>query len=124
MKNREQIRAAAALDFWSRTRDAAGRNDGDVVSGFPALVINNGLLATLAFCKDKKGGHAEIAKNIVEFLASPKTRILELNKSPGTSCFLDSALKTLAEGSSEQLRRATAETLAYVAFLKRFRNTP
>ena len=49
MKNLEQIRAAAALEP-AKTLDKAA------VNKLPAMIMSNGLLATIAFCHAESSG--------------------------------------------------------------------
>lgn len=115
--NLEQVRAKNALAAIRGGLTGRGVEDGDAISGFPALVINNGLLATLSFCISKKeaGGYKQIGDAIATHLADsliglytggPKTLI-------GLRDFL-------VAKDSATLRLCTAETLAYLNFLKRF----
>jgi CRISPR/Cas system CMR-associated protein Cmr5 small subunit len=121
VRNREQIRAAsalAALEKYQNLRGRGGdeeREGGDVVSGFPALIRNNGLLASLAFCRATGGGHENIGHCIAEHLASPDIALLG-----GARPNLDGLLSALTQGTSAHLRLCTAETLAYLDYLKRF----
>ncbi len=51
MKNLEQIRAANAPAFWKSPPAAVkGAEGGNVISKLPAMLINNGLLATASLC--------------------------------------------------------------------------
>ncbi len=120
MKNLEQIRAAHALKFWERElkSDLGGDNDGNVISGLPSLIINNGLLATLAFAKSKKGGHETFANEIGRFLASTGEDGRKLLDPKAGS--MDGLITVLSSSDSQVLQQATAETLAYLGYLKRF----
>ena len=121
MKNLEQIRAARALKFFRETASKGvwGDDKGQVISKIPALIIRDGLLASLAFCKSKGGGHQDLAKELCEHLFSADLKIL---RSPGFrqgDAPLDPYIQGLSEDSAH-LRIATAEALAYLAYLKRF----
>lgn len=110
MKNREQIRARNALRALENNRNLKGQGDGNVLSGFPALIVNNGLLATLAFSL-KGGGHQAIMDAIEEHLRDPEISLLPEN---------EELRIYLTESDSDQLRLCTAEALAYLNYLKRF----
>jgi len=117
MKNLEQIRAAAALKFWKVQEDASettGKKGGDVIRGLASLVINNGLLATLAFATEKQGGHEKLAKEIGRFLEERG-----IIKPSGET--VKDVTQSLTDADSLTLQRATAEALAYISYLKRFR---
>jgi len=134
MQNLEQLRAAAALAFW---RDNANANQGDdggkVVQKLPALVINNGLLATAAFAKSKsktedngnyrESNHERILRNVLAVhvaAALPAALPLPVGYLPGERTDLDRAIRALVGGTSLQLQQATREALAYLGYLKRF----
>jgi len=123
MKNLEQIRAMHALAFWqARQNDAEVKGDqgGDVVRGLSSLIINNGLLATIAFAKEKGKGYDTFMKEIGRFLGSagPDGRKVLPQEVAG----LEQFVSVLTSNDSELLQQATAETLAYLGYLKRFRS--
>jgi CRISPR-associated protein Cmr5 len=105
MNNLEQVRAKHALKM-------APNLSKDDVNKLPALVANNGLLATAAFCRDKKGGLLDAINAVADYLH-------ERSLCNGGD---NGLLRTFTEsgGSSAQLRLATVEALAYLAYLKRF----
>jgi CRISPR/Cas system CMR-associated protein Cmr5 small subunit len=121
MKTLAQIRAANALK-WKDTR-FGGQKGGDVVSGFPTLVRTDGLLAAAAFAlewKDKeKGlrkheGAFEVVRAVADHLSSPGVAICQATEP-------DALVEELAQAAdASQLRRATAEALAFLSYLKRF----
>ena len=130
MKNLEQIRAAAALEFWKPEQGqppaARGVNDGDVISKLPSLIISNGLLATSAFAKSKgaASGHFELMREVCRFLCAGDRRVLpEPLVRRESEDDLDPYIHLLTQGddaSSTRLQLATSEALAYIGFLKRF----
>lgn len=117
MQNLEQIRAKNALTSIERhglkkTKKEAGEDSGgDILSGYPALVINNGLLATFAYSKEKKKKYKGVYDAIQDHLREEKVGLLPEGKD---------LLDYLKEESSAELRLCTAETLAFLAYLKRF----
>lgn len=110
-QNLEQVRAKHALE---KAPDARKQiNEGDCLSGYPSLIINNGLLATLAFSIDKEKQHLRVATAIAFHLHH-----LGVVAQPAPSA---AALRdALVNADSHKLRRATAEALAFLAYLKRF----
>ena len=118
MQNLEQIRAKNAL---ARVTGAGPtsvrkqRGEGDSISGYPSLIINNGLLATLSFSLEKERQHLRIADAIAFHLFDRK-----IVRSPGGTQNAASLRNELAEADSLVLRRATDEALAFLSYLKRF----
>ncbi len=129
MKNLEQIRALHAHRFWNpaaedeegrrRLEDVRGVEGGDVVRGLSSLIISNGLLATLAFAKEKKKGYETIMNEIGRFLSSQGDDGCRLFPRPFHT--IDDFIDVLTDGNSLVLQRATDEALAYLGYLKRFR---
>jgi CRISPR-associated protein Cmr5 len=123
--NLEQIRAFHALQFSreveQRCRKIGGKNGGNAIRKIPAMIMANGLMATLAFSLDKtkKGlarpGYCAILDGIAEHLADEKVQVVE--RSANTAHKL---LKFLAENDSVILQRATREALAWLAYARRF----
>jgi hypothetical protein len=145
-----QIRAANALAW--KDRDFGGKNEGNIVSGFPMLIKTAGLLPALAYAlelKERREENGQISlapKNKGEFVIAIAvfhhlvlTGILtdaaasaELNDTlarltPASA--IGAQFKAVAEGflreltdatDASQLRRATAEALAFLSYLKRF----
>jgi len=127
MKTLSQVRAANAL----RCRDinTKTKEEGDIINKLPAYIQNNGLIATLAFCMDKskkkgkesdnkqddkqENGYAEVANIIIDHLKTPEINIVNASD-------LEDLIKKLANGDANLLRRATAETLALLNYMKRF----
>lgn len=113
MHNLEQIRAKQAL------LDAEGL-DKTAVSKLPALVLNNGLLSTTAFCLSGGGDNRAGMKTTMERVARHLIqRGLVTAPAPGNEV-LKGLIDGLAQGSSIHLQQATAEAMAYLGYLKRF----
>jgi CRISPR/Cas system CMR-associated protein Cmr5 small subunit len=121
MKNLDQIRAHNALLHRDHITNSQG--GGDAISGFPMLVLTDGLLAALAFACEWKNqaqgqrkhpGEYTVATAIAEHLHTATNRITTV----GTP---DALLIALAAAETDiLLRRATAEALAFLNYLKRF----
>lgn len=116
-QNLEQRRAAHADSRTTACRKQPG--EGDCLSGYPSLIINNGLLAALAFSLEKKKQHERVADAIADHLHQMGIARAANNQPPSAN----SLLQTLISGDSQMLRRATDEALAYLAYLKRFART-
>lgn len=113
MQNLDQIRAAAALE-------PAKKLDRSAISKLPGLILNNGLLAAAAFCGAEGGGgnrpHLRLA---MEATAGHLSRRGIVAPNIATIAAL---IGDLSQRDSITLQRATAEALAYLAYLKRFAN--
>ncbi len=134
MQNLEQLRAADAIAFWRANAQAnQGDDGGKVVQKLPALVVNNGLLATAAFARSKsktddqgvfhESNHERILRNVLAVhvaTALPAALTLPVGFLPGERTDLDRALRALTGGTSTQLQQATGEALNYLGYLKRF----
>jgi len=123
MKTLAQRRASVALKW--KDKKFGGKKEGNVVSGFPTLIRIDGLLPALAYAVERKedkqtkqlvpknAGEFQIASALVEHLSNEG--VLTQSKTPDE---MVRELSTAADAS--QLRRATAEALAFLNYLKRF----
>jgi CRISPR/Cas system CMR-associated protein Cmr5 small subunit len=120
MENLEQRRAANALRRATDCRKQQG--EGDCLSGYPGLVINNGLLSCLAYSLEKEGQHLRVV-NAIAFHLDDLEICQRLGGGDADAAWLLRHL--IANGTSAHtLRRATAESLAFLGYLKRFVKTP
>jgi CRISPR/Cas system CMR-associated protein Cmr5 small subunit len=110
----EQIRAANALSKASTIKAGAGEGDPNAVcKKVPTLIINNGLLATAAFAKEGKEGIQSVINAIEAHLQHEEIAIMPIGKS-----MMDWLSSEQTDSST--LRRVTAESLAYLNYLRRF----
>ncbi len=122
-KNFEQLRAAHAFDAVSK--GGFDRND---VNALPALIRSSGLLATAAFAsvgQDARRGIWNVMDAVARHLRSEDfgpllTKIAHGAQQNPTKVMLHE----LAERDSHSLIRATAESLAFLSYLKRFAPPP
>jgi CRISPR-associated protein Cmr5 len=116
MKNLEQKRAAAALT------DAANL-DRSAIAKLPALVMQNGLLATAAFCDADGGGDNRVdQKKAMQAIARHLQSFGIIDK--GAEADLKSFTKNLCSQKPIDLQQATTEALAFLSYLKRFSKPP
>jgi CRISPR-associated protein Cmr5 len=111
MKNLDQLRARTAL------RDSKGLNR-SAISKLPGLILSNGLLSAAAFCEAEGGGdnrnHLKAAmRGIAKHLSNLRIASTDV-------CEVKSLIDDLAGKDSITLQRATAESLSYLSYLKRF----
>ncbi|MCP5538599.1 MAG: type III-B CRISPR module-associated protein Cmr5 [Akkermansiaceae bacterium] len=119
MQNLEQRRAAHALE---KANDCRKRGDeGDCLSGYPGLIVNNGLLACLAFSVEKQKQHFRVANAIAYHLHEMNV----CRRTQGGSADAAWLLNHLASPNCTALtlRWATSEALAFLGYLKRFVKT-
>lgn len=111
MQNLEQIRAAAALQ-------TAGNLDRSAVNKLPAMILTNGLLAAAAFCDAEGGG--DNRSSMKAALTATAGHLAAQGHLPFGTKSIRAMIDELSKRDSQHLHRATAEALAYIAYLKRF----
>jgi CRISPR/Cas system CMR-associated protein Cmr5 small subunit len=123
MKNLEQMRAAHALKFWAGNRheDLKGEHGSQVARELVTQLVNQGLLATIASAKDqslsdRRSGAEELMLEVGKFLAAKERGLL-----PFPVNQTDDLVRGLTSHPAWLLQQATAEALAYLGYLKRFR---
>ena len=113
--NIDQIRAKNALrDKAKAVKKQEG--EGDALSGYPSLIINNGLIACIAYSIDKEKQHTRIADAIAYHLNDRKVLI----------CSDALSLRNALCGENTDastLQHATHESLEFLAYLKRFQRS-
>lgn len=114
MKNFEQIRAKNALSQKDTIGKAVGggKNPHKKV---PVLILQNGLIAAAAFSLEKGEGFKHVFNAVIAHLSDVKL-YNESDKS------LEGFIKFLTQKSCSQsdFRLITAETMAYLSYLRRF----
>jgi CRISPR/Cas system CMR-associated protein Cmr5 small subunit len=118
MQNLEQIRARNALRCAKEdgTR-ITGPQGGDVIKKIPSLILNHGLLATAAYAYTQKEGWQVLFNHIARHLADTDIHIVAVEVKDHTE-LMD--YLTGAAATSETLKLATAETLAWLGYARRF----
>ncbi|HLS27261.1 MAG TPA: type III-B CRISPR module-associated protein Cmr5 [Opitutales bacterium] len=130
MQNLDQIRARNALAFSTSPEGAqvAGQQGGEVIKKIPPQIINHGLLmaSSYAFDETTQGqprnlGHRLVYDAIAKHLSDPAVNVL-----PAGCDTAEKLVRHLTkEGtSSNELRWATAEAMAWLVFARRFVNRP
>ncbi len=113
--NIEQVRAKNAMSDAS-AKAGKENGEGDALSGYPSLIINNGLIATVAYSIAKGNQHERIADAIAWHLANLPTENLIEGHPTNASGFRDA----MCEGDAALLKRCSHEALEFLAYLKRF----
>lgn len=119
-KTLAQIRSSNALTASRTAGMGKGQQGGDALSGFPMLIKTDGLLAAAAFAvetnnsgKPKQEGARHIITAVAKHLSSEGIRICDAQTATDL-------VEELSNGDATKLRRATAEALAFLAYLKRY----
>lgn len=116
MINLEQVRARNALGF-SRDGGVKGEEGGEVIKKIPPLIVNNGLLATAAYSFTEKEGWQKTFDAIAKHLADPDVAILPEDSTDRTK-MMD--FLTGKEATSETVKLATNEAMAWLSYARRF----
>jgi CRISPR/Cas system CMR-associated protein Cmr5 small subunit len=116
MKNLEQIRAKNALA--AARSIGGGKNDGEnIAKKVPTMIRENGILGAAAFAAETGKGYESVFNAIIAHLADPHIKKI------GAACSLQDFVAWLAGHESvtaARLRAITAETMAYLNYLRRF----
>lgn len=110
----EQQRSATA---WRFAQEGVALSDQykDLAKATPALIMNNGLLQTLAFFEDKgKPHHLALAGHLRRWIMA---RAGGSDKDIGFAAFMDIMLN---KADSQQYRQATEEALLLLRWLRQF----
>ncbi len=129
MQNLNQIRARHVLEFATFCK-VKGRNGGEVIKDIPPVIMNNGIMAALAYSleekvrKDKKTGRENVEYHpwrvvfdaIAIHLSSNEMGMIPSDKN-SAELLLDYLVSH--DTSSTQLRDITAETGEWLNFARR-----
>ena|SRR5271165_94039 len=116
MQNLEQVRARNALVFANKGL-VAGEKGGEIIKKVSPLIQNHGLLATAAYSFSEKEGWQKVFDAIAQHLADKDIAIVE----PGCTN-REHLMKFLTrrETTSQTLKQATVETMAWLTYARRF----
>jgi CRISPR-associated protein Cmr5 len=112
----EQQRSQAAWAFAQEGVALAGGEYTNLAKAAPALIMNNGLMQTLAFFEDKgkgKAHHKELASQLRRWIM---IRAGGVDKDPGFQFLMERLLRF----ESAQYRQATEETLLLLRWIRQF----
>ncbi|MBE2205578.1 MAG: hypothetical protein IAE94_14695 [Chthoniobacterales bacterium] len=116
MQNLEQIRARNVLTF-AKSGAVSGDKGGEVIKKIPPLILNHGLLATAAYSFTEKEGWQKVFDAIARHLAD-----VDIAIAPRDVTNRQTLMNFLTHESttSETLKLATAETMAWLQYARRF----
>jgi|LSQX01.1.fsa_nt_gb hypothetical protein len=118
MQNLEQVRARNALQFAKSAGDrVVGEQGGEVIKKISPTIINHGLLAAIAYSFTEREGWQLVFDAIAKHLSSPQIAIVptQVNNRSELIAYLIGPSTT-----SEILKRATTETIAWLEYARRF----
>ena len=119
MQNLEQIRARNALTFAKKDgHKIVGPQGGEVIKKLPPHILNHGLLATAAYSFSEKEGWQITFDAIAKHLADPDIDIVPAEKVNDRASLMEYLTATTT--TSEVLKLATAETMAWLQYARRF----
>ncbi len=104
---RETLEQRRARDAWEKSADYEDEHV-NIAKGLPALIMNSGLMQTLAFMHMKKGAHEEVARDLREWL----------HKQCGMPADFEEAMQHLFEAGSRDFQAISAEALAWLKWLR------
>jgi CRISPR-associated protein Cmr5 len=112
MKDLEQLRAA---DAWMQIPKGSNKEYVNSAKSAPALIMNNGLMQTLAFLKSK--GKDDLCNHVCSWLL---TQVFNSNEKVNPQQLFDAIMIELHRSDSLVYRRATEEALAYLRWVRQF----
>jgi CRISPR-associated protein Cmr5 len=117
----EQQRSQAAWAFAQEGVALAGGEYTNLAKAAPALIMNNGLMQTLAFFEDKgKAHHKALANQLRRWVLyrqlPDRGESLKLPADPGFTTIM----QALLNAESAQYRQATEETLLLLRWIRQF----
>ena len=115
MQNLNQIRARHVLEFAS-SGNVQGINGGEVIKKMPPVIMNNGLMAALAYSMDKRQDAWRRVFDAIAIHLSSK----EVGMIPADSNSAEMLLDYLSsDATSTMLRDVTAEAGEWLNFARR-----
>ena len=115
MQNLNQIRAKHVLAFATFAK-VEGKNGGEVIKKIPPVIMNNGLMAALAYSMDKgQKAWQTVFDAIAVHLASPEIAMIPDDRNSAV-LLLD---YLASDATSAQLRDITAEAFEWLNFARR-----
>ena len=112
MENLDQIRAKSAL-LAAKTIGLGAEGGENVAKKVPTMIRENGILGAAAFAKETGKGYEDVFDAIIKHLRKVK-------RIPDAPMKIEAFIEHLTTMPAEKLRAVTAETMAYLNYLRRF----
>lgn len=121
LRNLEQLRAIHALKASkSEQKNYVGINNGEVVKKVPTMIRENGFLEALAFAIEKEAGYDSVFIAIMQHLVKVKKLTVGELEECKEQKPCEKFMAVLCKGDSSRLQVITAESMAYLNYLRRF----
>ena len=104
---RETLEQRRAKHAWDKCADYSPE-EVNIAKGLPALIMNSGLMQTLAFLEQKGGSCKKVTKDLREWLH--KTQLTPTN--------FEELMEYLFRADSRQYQAVTAEAFAWLKWLR------
>ena len=116
MQNLNQIRARHVLEFANSAKKVRGVNGGEVIKKIPPVIMNNGLMAALAYSMDtKQDAWREVFDAVAAHVASEEIAMVPPDRN-SAEMLLD---YLSSDATSVMLRDITAEVGEWLNFARR-----
>lgn len=117
----DQKRAALAWVYAKEGIAEAGKEYRNLAKGASALIMNSGLMPTLAFYASKKNdkGAQALLDHLIRGFLVRFTGSKDLNPGQGRQCF-NELMSSLQQGTSEKYLRYTDEALELLKWIRQF----
>ena len=114
----DQQRAALAWGYATTSMAQHGKDYKNLAKGASALIMNSGLMPTLAFYKSKGGAHQQLLDDLIRGI-SQRLHGKALVSGQGSQLFLG-FMQALQKCDSKDYLRATDEALELLKWLRQF----
>ena len=109
---KQTLEQRRALDTWEKSKDC-GKDYVKIAKGLPALIMNSGLMQTMAFLHDKGSGsasspHRKIEEHLLEWMS----------KRYGSSTDFAEFMKDLMNAKPDRFQAITAEAFAWLRWMR------
>ncbi len=110
-KPRQTLEQQRALDAWEKADRGVAEHGKDYVNsvkGLPALIMNSGLMQTMAYLHGKGGRHETLAQHLRDWLA-------QQCKTPAD---FEDCMQALMKTESRDFQAITSEAFAWLRWLR------
>lgn len=118
MENRKKpsqtLEQQRAWNTWQVSSKYRGKEYVNAAKALPALIMNSGLMQVLAFCKNKGGAQADLAQDMMFWLAQRFPQVFS-----GRASFAD-FMQALMLTKPADYQAINAEAFAWLRWLRQF----